>query len=71
MTEKKLERRMLKERRKALGLSQQELADMVGISRPYYVRLESGEREGKLDLWQKIATALDVPIENIAPLMYK
>ena len=37
------------ERRKALGLSQDELAKRLGISRPTLIKIEKGERKLKAD----------------------
>lgn len=41
---------VLRERRRALGLSQQELADKVGASRPWIVEIERGKPRAELGL---------------------
>ncbi len=47
------------ERRKALGLSQTELAERCGTTQSAIARLESGGRPPRIDTLLKIATALD------------
>ena len=45
------------------GLTQQELATHVGISKPYRSQLETGKRQGTVETISAIARSLDVPIE--------
>lgn len=45
------------------GLTQQELADRAGISKPYLSQIESGKRQGTLETLAAIARALDVPLQ--------
>ncbi|UWZ79273.1 helix-turn-helix transcriptional regulator [Geoalkalibacter halelectricus] len=45
------------------GLIQQELADRVGISKPYLSQIESGKRQGTIETLSAIARALDVSLE--------
>jgi DNA-binding XRE family transcriptional regulator len=45
------------------GLTQAQLADMVGTRQPSIARLESGTSMPSLSFLQKIATALDAKIE--------
>jgi DNA-binding XRE family transcriptional regulator len=45
------------------GLTQQELADRAGISKPYLSQIESGKRQGTVETIAAIARALDVPLE--------
>lgn len=47
------------ERRRALGLSQTELAGLVGTTQSAIARLEAGGRPPRIDTLLKIATALD------------
>jgi transcriptional regulator with XRE-family HTH domain len=47
------------ERRSALGLSQQELADICGTTQSAIARLESGRRAPRVDTLLRIANALD------------
>ena len=57
----------LKQLREDRGLSMQDLADKLDISRQYYQMIESGERQKKMDitLVRGIATALHVSLESI------
>jgi DNA-binding XRE family transcriptional regulator len=49
-------------------LSQVELAAAVGIAQGYLSDLESEKRKGPLELHQKVARALGVPLELLAPI---
>ena len=53
---------ILKDRRKQLNLSQQELADKVGKKRPYISRVENGE-DVRLSNFLQIANALGLSFE--------
>jgi DNA-binding XRE family transcriptional regulator len=48
------------------GLTQQQLADMVGISKPYLSQLETGKRTGTTEVLSAIAEALNVSLEQVA-----
>jgi len=48
------------------GLTQQQLADAVEISKPYLSQIETGKRTGTTDVLSAIAEALDVSLEQIA-----
>lgn len=48
------------EHRNKLGMTQQELADAVGIARPTLTLLEQGKRRLNVDMQKKIADALGV-----------
>lgn len=60
-------REYLKRLREEKGLSMQEIADMLDISRQYYQMIESGERQKKMDitLVKGISTVLNVSLESI------
>lgn len=51
------------ERRRALGLSQQELARLTGTTQSAVARLEAGRRPPKIDTLLRIADALDCELE--------
>lgn len=51
--------------RKYRGLTQVELADKSGISRPYLAEIETGRKEGSITALKNLATALQVDIGNI------
>ena len=48
--------------------SQVELAASVGITQNYLSDLETGKRKGPLELHQKIAQSLGVPLDLLAPI---
>jgi len=50
----------VKKRRRLLGLTQQEVADALGVSQPSYAQIESGRRMPGLDVVERVAQALDV-----------
>jgi transcriptional regulator with XRE-family HTH domain len=50
----------IRERRRALGLSQDALAERSGLDRLNVGRIERGERSPRLDTLARIADALDV-----------
>lgn len=51
---------LLRDRRKALGLTQKELAEMVGRERSYINRIEHGETDMQLSSFIRIAAALGI-----------
>lgn len=51
---------LLRDRRKALGLTQKELAEMVGRERSYINRIEKGETDMQLSSFLRIAAALGI-----------
>ena len=50
----------LKAARKAKGLTQQKMADELGISMIGYRQIESGVRIGKIETWDKLEDILGV-----------
>lgn len=46
-------------------LTQQEIADAVGIARQAYVRIESGKHSTSIDMIERIADALNCKIQII------
>ena len=53
-------RENLRRARKAKGLTQQAMADKLGIHERYYKALESGERLGGIDLWDRLEDLLSI-----------
>ena len=47
-------RKNLKAARKAAGMTQQQVADKLGIHERYYKAIESGERLGAIWMWDKL-----------------
>lgn len=55
--------RELKKIREAQGLSQVQLAELIGTKQPAIARLESGRVMPRIDLLQKIAKALNMHLQ--------
>lgn len=55
----------LKEHRLRCTLTQQELADQVGVQRETIVRIENNKQEPSLRVAMRIAAALDVTVADI------
>ena len=53
-------RQDLKQARKAAGLTQQQVADKVGIKLISYRQIEGGARIGKIETWDKLEDLLNV-----------
>lgn len=47
-------RENLKKARQEAGMTQQQMADRLNISLRYYKSLESGERIGAIEIWDKL-----------------
>ena len=47
-------RENLREARKAKGMTQQAIADKLGISLRYYQQIEAGDRTGDFTLWDTL-----------------
>jgi tetratricopeptide (TPR) repeat protein/transcriptional regulator with XRE-family HTH domain len=62
-------RERLAKRRKALGLTQQDLAGLLGVRRSTVVRWESGGTEPLPWIRPKLARALQVPVSRLAELL--
>jgi transcriptional regulator with XRE-family HTH domain len=60
--------RRIKALRDQLGMSQQRLADLLGISRPIISQIENGERKTCTDELIKLSKAFNVSIESLLNL---
>ena len=58
----------LRQRRKSLLLTQQDLAHLVGVSRQTIIAIEKGNYEPSIKLALKLAKALAVDVESIFQL---
>lgn len=47
------------------GMTQQQVADKAGISKPYLSQLESGQRKGTTEVLMVIAKALNVSLDDL------
>lgn len=52
--------------RKHRGLTQQQLAEAAGISKAYLSQLETGKRTGTLEVLGRLASALQVELDDLA-----
>lgn len=58
-------RRTLEQLRKAAGLTHEDMAKRLGITRQYYGMIERGARTPTLDLALRIAELLGVSVEEL------
>ncbi len=54
----------IKEKRKQKHYSQYKLADITGLSSKYISEIELGKKEGRLDIYVRIAEALNVSLDE-------
>ncbi len=47
------------------GMTQQQLADKAGISKPYLSQIETGKRTGKTEILSTLAKALDISLDEV------
>jgi len=47
------------------GMTQQEVAEKAGISKPYLSQLESGQRKGTTEVLRAVAKALNVSLDDL------
>jgi predicted transcriptional regulator len=59
--------RHIQKMRQAAGVTQEELAEHIGVSTPYIGRMETGTITPNLKLLQKIARALGVKVKDLIP----
>jgi y4mF family transcriptional regulator len=60
---------IVKQHRKAAGLSQLQLAEMAGVGKTVVFDLEKGKETIRLDTLVKILNVLNIKVEFISPLM--
>lgn len=53
-------RAALKQARKDAGMTQQEVADRLGISLRYYQKIEEGSRTGDFEIWDALEDLFSV-----------
>lgn len=58
----------VREQRQLLGLSQEELAGRAGVHRTYVGMIERAEKNITLENIQKIARALELPLDKLMHL---
>lgn len=52
-------------------LSQQEMADKLGMNRSNYAMIERGQRQGRGEMWNKLQSVFNIPDEDMWKLMQK
>ena len=57
--------KVIRERREALGVSQEAFADRLGVHRTYYGAVERGKQNLTLASIERIAKALEVPVSSL------
>lgn len=55
----------IRDQRLAKGLSQEDLADLCGLHRTYVGSVERGERNISIDNMERLADALEAPLESL------
>ena len=58
-------RKNLKEARQKVGLTQQLVADNLGISLVYYQKIEAGSRTGDFEIWDNLEDLFNVHQRNL------
>lgn len=53
-------RKNLKEARQKAGMTQQQVADSLGISLVYYQKIEAGSRTGDFEIWDNLEDLFNV-----------
>ena len=55
----------IKEVREKTGIQQKELAELAGVSRAFLCDLEKNRRGARPETFERIADALNVPVEDL------
>lgn len=55
-------RKVIKEKREQLGISQNKLAKRIGITQPFMNEIESGRKSPSVEVLFKICDALDIEV---------
>ena len=58
----------VKARRKELGLTQADVAKLMGVTQPAYSSIELGTREPGLNQLYRVCKALKIPIADLLPV---
>lgn len=61
-------RHVIIDKRKELGMTQEEVAYAAGISRPFYAGIERGLRDPSLETAQRVCLVLKMPVDKAFPL---
>jgi DNA-binding XRE family transcriptional regulator len=58
---------LVQQRRKALGMTQEELAEKVGLTRPQLANIEAGTNGTDIRRLRDFAAALDCQVDDLVP----
>ncbi len=53
-------RKNLREARQKAGITQQQVADKIGISLVYYQKIEQGSRTGDFEIWDSLEDLFNI-----------
>ena len=59
----------MKQMRIGLDLSQEQMADRLGVSRSLYAAVENGQRYGTLKFWNNLQVTFAVPKQEVFEMM--
>lgn len=59
----------LKQLRVGLDLSQEQMADTLGVGRSQYAAIENGQRYGTLKFWKNLEVTHNVPPAEVYEMM--
>mgnify|MGYP002568289402 FL=1 len=62
-------REILKNARQEAGLTQQQVADVLGISLRYYKQIESGQRTGDFLIWDTLEDITGIHQRNLRQIV--
>lgn len=58
-------RENLRQARKEKGMTQQKVADSLGISLRYYQKIEAGDRTGDFEIWDNLEDLFNIHQRNL------
>lgn len=59
----------LKQFRRLVGLTQTEMAELVGLTKSTWCNIEKGRNTGTVEMWLDLATRFKLSIEELKQLM--
>ena len=62
-------RKSLRSFRGSMCLTQQEMADKIGVSNQQYFLVEAGRRNGSMEFWTDLQNAFGLPDEKVWQMM--
>lgn len=66
-----MKRELLNKTRKEMGISATQMANILGITRRYYLKIESGDRMGTPTLWDAIEDVIGINQRELRQLAHK